>query len=296
MSIEYYKTSLELLVGPAGLILVAIVGALFGSFANVCIYRMPPTEEFPNGRSVSSPPSHCFDCGARVKWYDNVPIFAYLWLQGACRNCKTEFSPRYLLVEAATSMLFVAAFYFVFFIAYSFDSVSSQWIRFSVYALFLWTLVVIAFIDLDHKLILNRVTFKAIPFFILAGIFLLKQDWKIGVIGALVGYGTVRLISDGYKMISGRYGMGYGDGKLLAVVGGLLGWQSVVISLFVGSMFGTVISVILLKLQNKNAEEKKNIGKIEVPFGPYLVIGAIGFLFMEGWFKNHFGILWGVIQ
>ena len=292
---EHYTATFELLEGPFGAIVVAVLGALFGSFANVCIYRMPPSEKHPNGRSVSTPPSHCFDCGTGVKWYDNVPILAYLWLKGACRHCKTSFSTRYLFVEAATAMLFLAAFLFVFHIAYTDEPSLRQWLRLFVYVSFLWTMVVITFIDLDHKLILNRVTFKAIPFFLLAGVFLLKQDWKTGVIGALVGYGLVRGISDGYKALTGKYGMGYGDGKLLAIVGGLMGWQAVVISLFVGSIFGTVISLALLSFQ-KTEEKSTSLGKIEVPFGPYLVLGAISFLFMGSWFKNHFGLLWGIIE
>ena len=289
---------MEWLKGPLGYVLAGIFGALWGSFANVCIYRMPPTEEHPNGRSVSTPPSHCFECGSKVRWYDNVPLLAFLWLKGACRDCGATFSPRYLFVEAATAMLFVAAFHYVMHIAFVDESSIKQFAIWGIYAAFLWTMVVITFIDIDHKLILDRVTYKAIPLFYGLGLFLPGRHYSDGLIGALVGYGVVRLISDGYKMLTGRFGMGYGDGKLLAIVGALLGWQAVVISLFAGSVFGSVISIALLswqkrKSQSVDGDSTEGIGQMEVPFGPFLVMGAISFLFLVSWFRLKFGLLWG---
>jgi leader peptidase (prepilin peptidase)/N-methyltransferase len=92
---------------------VVLLGLLWGSFANVCIYRWPPSDdadlgpvEFPNGRSVITPGSHCFACKQPIKWYDNVPLLAWLWLRGKCRSCKAAFSSRYLIVEALTGVLF----------------------------------------------------------------------------------------------------------------------------------------------------------------------------------------------
>src|SRR5438552_2432065 len=99
------------LASPAGHVLAFVLGALFGSFANVCIYRLPPTEAFPRGRSVVHPPSHCVACQAPIAWYDNVPLLSWLWLRGRCRRCGAGFSSRYLLVEAATAMLFTAVYH-----------------------------------------------------------------------------------------------------------------------------------------------------------------------------------------
>ncbi len=226
--------------------MVFVLGALFGSFANVCIYRWPPTDEFPKGRSVVSPGSHCFDCGASVKWFDNVPLLSFLWLRGKCRNCKTEFSPRYLLVEAATALLFVAVYHLSISLAYQSQSIETALIRAAVYAAFVFAMVVIVFIDLDHMLILNKVTYPAVVIFYGLAQLLPENNWREGLIGAAVGYGIIRLIADGFYYLTGREGMGYGDGKLLAVVGALLGWKAVVFSLFAGSVIGLIINVPIL--------------------------------------------------
>ena len=237
-----------LLGGPLGYALVAILGLLWGSFANVCIYRWPPTEEHPAGQSVVSPGSRCGDCGAAVSWYDNIPIVSYLLLRGRCRRCGAEFSPRYLFVEVAMAMLWVAAFHLVMAIAYTGEPFATRLLRFSILAAYIFVLVVITFIDLDHKLILDKITYPAIPLFYGLGLLLPGQDVATGLIGAAVGYGVVRLIADGYYYLTGREGMGYGDGKLLALVGALFGWQAVVISLFAGSVAGSLISIALLAI------------------------------------------------
>src|SRR3954470_22368418 len=90
----------------AAYVFAVVFGLLWGSFANVCIYRWPPSEEFPKGRSIVKPGSHCFACKTPIKWYDNVPLLAWLWLRGQCRSCHAKFSPRYLIVEAITGALF----------------------------------------------------------------------------------------------------------------------------------------------------------------------------------------------
>jgi len=235
------------LLGPAGYAIAGLLGALFGSFANVCIYRMPPTDEHPKGRSIAYPGSHCSACGASVRWYDNVPILSYLWLRGQCRDCHVEFSPRYLLVEAATAMLFVAVYHFVVvLLAYPADSAGEMLLRLVILWAFMFVMVVITFIDLDHKLILDRITYPAIPAFYGLGMLLPERSWQEGLIGVAVGYGGVRLIADGYYFLTRREGMGYGDGKLLAIIGALFGWQAVVVSLFLGSLLGTVITLVAL--------------------------------------------------
>ena len=241
----------EVLYGPWGYVLSGILGALFGSFANVCIYRMPPTEEFPKGRSIVSPGSQCGGCGKPVRWYDNIPILSYLWLRGRCRDCGLEFSARYLLVEAATAMLFVAAFHLVFKLVAVYDPMNLRLLRFGIYAGFLFVLVVITFIDLDHQLILDKITYPSIPIFYGLGLLLPERHWSDGLIGAAVGYGVVRLIADGYYLLTRREGMGYGDGKLLAIIGVLFGWQAVVVSLFLGSLLGSVVSILVLAMSRR---------------------------------------------
>lgn len=300
---------------------VAVFGALWGSFGNVCIYRMPPTDEFPEGRSVVAPGSHCFACGKPVRWYDNVPLLSYLWLRGACRDCKATFSPRYLLVEAAAALLFVAAYHYVVAIAYTTATPGEQLLRFGILAAFLWVLLIITFIDLDHQLILDKMTYPSIPIFYGLGLLLPEASWKTGLIGIAVGYGVVRLISDGYWLLTRREGMGYGDGKLLAIIGALFGWQAVFVSLFLGSMLGSVISISLLLLTrdrsdetaspeagdsgnadqtsavgegeaSESDEEPSGMGQIAVPFGPFLAGAAVIYVFTESYLQLHFAPLW----
>lgn len=232
-----------MLAWPGGYVWAFLIGTLFGSFANVCIYRWPPTDEHPNGRSVVRPGSHCGACGKPVRWYDNLPIVSYLLLRGRCRDCGTGFSPRYMFVEILTGALFVAVFHFAVHLAYFDDPLPLRLHRFLILAALVFVLVVITFIDLDHKLILDKITLPAIPAFYLLGLTLPEVSYTDGLIGAVVGYGVIRGVSDAYYFLTGREGLGYGDGKLLAVVGALLGWKAVLFSLFGGSILGSVIGI-----------------------------------------------------
>ncbi len=245
-----------------------------------------------------APGSHCFDCGADVRWYDNVPLLSYLWLRGACRDCKASFSPRYLLVEAAAAVLFVAAYHYVVAIAFTASSPGEQLLRFGILAAFLWFLLIITFIDLDHQLILDKLSYPAIPVFYGLGLLLPETEVSQGLIGIAVGYGIVRAISDGYWILTRREGMGYGDGKLLAVIGALYGWQAVVVSLFLGSLLGAVISLSLLAFTrhrsaaSKPDEEQEGIGRVAVPFGPFLAAAAVVFVFTESELQIVLAPLW----
>ncbi|HEY5946843.1 MAG TPA: prepilin peptidase [Kofleriaceae bacterium] len=264
-------------------VLAVVLGLVWGSFANVCIYRWPPTEEFPKGRSVVKPDSHCFACQAPIRWYDNVPLLSYLWLRGRCRACKAEFSPRYVLVEAMTGALFGCAWWFTLGTGGMFGAFDDRVLRFCVYAAFVWVLVVIAFIDIDHKLILNKVTIPAIVAFYAVG--LVFRPWWEGLVGIAVGYGVPWLIGEIYLRIRKREGLGLGDGMLLALVGALLGWKGVVVSLFGGSMLGSVIGIAML------IREKRDVMQSELPFGPFLAMGAVFYLFAEPFLNVYFRLL-----
>ena len=292
-----------LATSPWAYVAAFVLGTLWGSFANVCIYRWPPTDEHPKGRSVVAPGSHCFACGAAVRWYDNVPLLSYLWLRGRCRDCGAGFSARYLMVEALTGLLFALAWYVAVVLGGQMlgpevgEALGDRMIRFGVMAAFSFTMVVITFIDLDHQLILDRVTYPAIPVFYGLGLLLPERSWMDGLIGAAVGYGLIRLISDGYFYLTKREGLGYGDGKLLAVVGALLGWRGVLFSLFGGSLIGSVIGVgvvIVARARDGKGEgegsgpEPEETGEKDValrhtalPFGPFLAAAALAYLFAE---------------
>ena len=281
--------------GPGGHLVAALLGALFGSFANVCIVRWPPTDEHPGGRSVVSPGSHCPACGAAIRWYDNVPILSYFILRGRCRACRAEFSPRYLFVEGATALLFAAFYRLEVVVLHPFDAPSLQLYRFAVAAAFVWVLVVIAFIDLDHKLILNRITYPAIPIFYGLATALPERTWQDGLIGAAVGYGVIRLVADGYHLLTKRRGLGYGDGKLLAIVGAYLGWQSVLVALFLGSIIGSVVGGLWLLAARARAGKSEGdvpLRHVEIPFGPFLATAALIYAFVEPWLRVDFGILY----
>jgi leader peptidase (prepilin peptidase)/N-methyltransferase len=276
---------------PGALAFAFVLGALFGSFANVCIVRLPA------GMSIVRPPSHCFSCQAPVRWYDNLPILSYFVLRGRCRHCGAGYSPRYMLVEAATGLLFAATWMLCLSGLWPDDALPTRAARFAIYALFELVLVVITFIDLDHKLILNVVTFPAIPAFFGLGLLLGDHTWVDQAIGVAVGYGLVRLISDGYWFLTRREGMGYGDGKLLAVIGALLGWQAVLFSLFGGAMIGSVLGTALLLLSRRRAPASSAppvaadgsppdqagipLRHVEIPFGPYLIAAALVYLFLQ---------------
>jgi leader peptidase (prepilin peptidase)/N-methyltransferase len=272
---------------------VVVLGLLWGSFANVCIYRLP------QGLSVVRPGSHCFACKAPVRWYDNVPLLGYLWLRGRCRACKASFSPRYLFVEALTGALFGLAWWFEIVPQFTvpFDH---RLIHFAIAAAFIVVLIVITFIDIDHKLILNIVTIPSIVVFY--GLSLVWPDpdrhWWDGLIGAAVGYGIPWLIGTIYYAITKREGLGLGDSTFLALVGALLGWKGVVASLFGGSMIGSVIGIAGVVAGRRKAREDKaeagegggegegegaSVMKTELPFGPFLAAAALLYLFAQPW-------------
>jgi leader peptidase (prepilin peptidase)/N-methyltransferase len=307
---DVLTAELEVLTHTPGLVLALVLGLLWGSFANVCIYRWPPTDEFPDGRSVVKPGSHCSSCKAPVRWYDNVPILSYLWLRGRCRSCKAEFSPRYLVVEAVTAMLFGTAWWFTLGTGGSFQPLDVRALWFVVDAVFVFTMVVITFIDLDHKLILDKVTWPAIVLFYAATFALPGYRWWDGLIGAVLGYGIPWLIGEIYFRITGREGLGLGDSTLLAAVGALLGWRGVVVSLFGGSVIGSVIGIVgvLVKRSNEEPDESDeaasvdgttdasdaneavspSLMKTELPFGPFLATAAVFYLFAAPWIDLHF--------
>ncbi len=267
-----------------GAVFAVWMGLLWGSFANVCIYRWPPSDEHPKGRSVVAPGSHCSACKTPIKWYDNVPLLSYLWLRGKCRACKASFSPRYLLVEALTGAMFGVVWWFTLGMGGMFLPLDTRLLQFVLYAAFVFVLVVITFIDIDHKLILNKVT---IPSIVLAygASLLLHHRWWEGLVGIAVGYGVPWLIGEIYYRLRGREGLGLGDGMLLALIGALLGWQGVVASLFGGSLLGSVIGIFVL------VRQRQDVMRSELPFGPYLAAAATFYLFAEPWVHLYFRLL-----
>ena len=269
------------------LTLVAVLGLLVGSFLNVVIYRLPTMlkrqwkadctaflaqeiETTPQSNpgieqpfNLVVPRSCCPHCGHLITALENIPVLSYLFLRGRCRECKAPISIRYPFIELLSAILVVL-------VAWKFG--------FSLQAamamLLSWALICLSFIDYDHQYLPDNIT---LPFLWL-GLFLnlngLYIDLTSAVIGAMAGYLVLWLVYQVFKRITGKEGMGYGDFKLLAMLGAWLGWQAlpaiILISTLVGSIIG--ISLILFKQHDRSRP---------IPFGPYLAIA--------GWIV----LLWG---
>jgi leader peptidase (prepilin peptidase)/N-methyltransferase len=231
-------------------------GAAMGSFANVLIHRLPM------GLSIVSPGSRCPSCSAQIRWFDNIPIVSYFVLGGRCRACKTTISPRYPLVEALSGLLFAAV---VFRVGIQPET--------AALALFAWALVVITFIDLDHRIIPDVIslpgTMVGLAFSFLPG-FPRPVD---SVVGVAIGAGFLFLVLYAYEKIMGEEGMGLGDVKLLAMIGAFLGWQALPVTILVSSLTGSLVGVGYALIKGES------VRKFPVPFGPFLALGAIVHLF-----------------
>lgn len=243
-----------------------VFGACIGSFLNVCIYRLPES------KSIVYPGSACPVCGYRLRSYDNIPILSYVLLRGKCRSCKTVIPVRYLIVELLGG-LFAAAVYLKY-------HISPEAL---VYFTFIAALLVITFIDLDHRIIPDVVSLPGIAVFFMAAVFILSVPARESLMGILAGGGSLYLVALCYKLLTRKEGMGGGDIKLLAMIGALIGWQGVAFTIFVSSATGTLVGLAVMVATRKNM-------KLAVPFGPFLAIGAITFIFfglqMIDWYFN----------
>ncbi|MFO0576014.1 MAG: prepilin peptidase [Polyangia bacterium] len=288
----------EFLRSPLGAALATVWGTLWGSFANVCISRIPA------GESVVRPASRCPSCQAAIAWYDNIPLVSWLVLRARCRRCRAPISARYFVVEALSGLL--ALLVYLRFVREPGVALPLGLARFVVYFALAGVLLVLAAIDLELKLLPDRITYPAIPSLFLAGRLLADVSALDAALGAAAGYLGVRLLSDGYYYLTGREGLGYGDGKLLALIGAALGWQALPVVLLVGSLSGLVVGIPFLLIQRRRAalldEEPPASGAPSVPvptdlqagdeadaepdgppplrhaalpFGPFLALGAV---------------------
>lgn len=233
---------------------------------NVCIYRLPAK------KSIIFPGSACPSCGEKIRPYDNIPILSYLWLRGRCRYCRTGISPRYMMVEILGGAFAVLA-YLKF--GASFDGI--------VYYAFVASLLVITFIDIDFQIIPDVISIPGIPAGFAASFALFSVSYTASLLGILIGGGTLYLIAWGYHLLTKKEGMGGGDIKLLAMIGAFIGWQGVLFTIFVASAVGTLSGVLVMLSQKKGL-------KLAIPFGPFLSIGAIAYVFMGpaliSWYFN----------
>ena len=232
-------------------VITILFGLLFGSFLNVCIYRIP------RGESIAFPASHCPHCQHPIKPYDNVPVFSFLLLRGKCRSCGAAISWRYPLVEALTGALFGYVVH-----RYSFTGAALAYLVFTA------LLIAISFIDLDHLLIPDVLSLPGIALGFGAS-FLIPRPWHDSVIGMLLGGGMILAVGEAGERLFKKEAMGGGDVKLMAMIGAFLGWKMVLLTIFFASVVGAVIGIAM----------KARTGKEYIPFGPFLSLGALGALF-----------------
>ncbi len=236
-------------------ILAFVFGTCIGSFLNVCIYRIPAA------MSIVHPGSSCPRCKTMIPFYDNIPIVSYLLLMGRCRSCGLPIAIRYPMVELLTGLFALAC-------SLSFGPTLHGLVVFA----FIATLIVVTFIDLDHRIIPDTISLPGIPIFFLGSLAVPTVTWQSSAMGILVGGGSLFAVAWGYQRLTGREGMGGGDIKLLAMIGAVVGWQGVLFTIFAASAIGTLIGVLAMVRSGKGM-------RLAVPFGPFLSAGAVIYLF-----------------
>ena len=271
---------------PTTFIVTALIlGLLVGSFLNVVIYRLPvmmntewqqqctellhpesvdnnvETETF----NLSTPRSRCPKCNHKITYYENIPVFSYLFLKGKCSSCAEPISSRYALIELLTGILTaVVAWHFGF-----------GWQAGAV-MLLTWALIAMSFIDVDHQLLPDSITLPWLWLGLMLSLFptFVGIDTQTSLIGAAAGYLSLWSIFWIFKLITGKEGMGYGDFKLLALLGAWMGWQLLPIVILLSSLVGAVIGIAMILILGRDRN-------IPIPFGPYLATA--------GWIA----MLWG---
>ena len=237
-------------------LLVFILGSIWGSFCNVCIYRLPGNESMFKNRSF------CPSCKNQINWYDNIPFFSYIFLKGKCRNCDYKISLQYFGVE------FIVAISFL--IIYFLYGISATSLLLMILSIFF---TIIFFIDLKHFIIPNELTFP-----LMAIGFLKSFDPNLNqtifpnyinsILGGLFGYFLIWFVIFIYEKIRKQEGMGLGDAKLMSAIGFWFGWVSIPFTIFIASVVALIF--VIPSLINKTRKISS-----QIPFGPYIIIGCI---------------------
>lgn len=265
---------------PAFIAVTLVLGLLVGSFLNVVIYRLPrmmerewheQLAEATGSESASQEPpltlatpgSSCPHCGHRIRWYENIPLVSYLVLRGKCSACSAAISLRYPLVEMATGLLSaVVAWHFGF-----------GWPA-AAALLLTWSLIALSMIDFDHQLLPDAITLPALWLGLVLSLHPVFTDPRSAIIGAAAGYLSLWSIYHLFRILTGKEGMGYGDFKLLAMLGAWLGWQALPVIVLLSSVVGAVAGIAMILLLGRDRQ-------LPIPFGPYLAVA--------GWIA----LLWG---
>ncbi len=245
---------------------VIILGGLWGSFANVCIYRLPLDKGVVSGRS------YCPKCKSQIFWKDNIPLLSYLFLSGKCRKCKKHISSQYPLVEFI-SILFFTIIYFIY-------GLTLTTILLMILSI---SFIIIFFIDLKHFIIPNEVTFSMMALGFLKSfdpnLNSIFPNYINSLIGGLLGYGIIWSIIYFYKQVRKKEGMGLGDAKLLSVIGFWFGWIAIPFVIFISSVVALISVIPSLIKKSKNMSS-------EIPFGPFLILGCTLYIVFSEQYKN----------
>lgn len=231
------------------------MGACWGSFANVVILRLP------RGESVATPRSHCPSCKKMISGFDNIPLVSFLLLKGACRNCGIKISPRYFLVEFLTGALFAAVFWRFQGTYYFYEIL-----------LLAWGLVVVSFIDLDHRILPDKFTLPGILIGFAGALLNPERTFLDAFLGFLAGGGFLWAVAYIYFLLRKQEGMGGGDIKLLAWIGTIMGWRSIIFIILASSLFGSLVGLAF-------GLYRKSGFKTAIPFGPFIAFAAIIYWF-----------------
>ncbi len=261
---------------------VGLLGLTVGSFLNVVIHRLPmmmehewrahcaelaesntPSPDTKKKLTLSTPRSRCPQCGHAITILENIPVLSYLWLRGRCSACGEKISIRYPLIEFITAVLsIVVAWHFGF-----------TWPALAA-LFFTWALIALTMIDFDHQLLPDSITLPFLWLGLALSLWPVFVDSPTAIIGAIAGYLSLWTVYWAFKLITGKEGMGYGDFKLLALLGAWMGWQMLPVIILLSSAVGAVVGITLILLRGRNRN-------IPIPFGPYLAAA--------GWIA----LLWG---
>ena len=246
---------------------VFVFGTLLGSFANVCIHRLPQR------LSIIFPGSHCPTCQEALRPWQNIPLLSYMMLGGRCARCQTAISLRYPLVELGNGLLYI-------FLYYQYH-LSVQGI---VFALLATALLIVSCIDLVHMIIPDVITLPGIVVGMCTSLWFTPVGVGNAVLGVLLGGGLFLFMAVLSVVILHREGMGGGDIKLIVMIGAFLGWHVVLVTIFLGAVLGAFVGIILMLLRLKERKEP-------LPFGPFLALGAFLAMVwgdtMLAWYFSH---------
>jgi leader peptidase (prepilin peptidase) / N-methyltransferase len=230
--------------------IAALFGLVIGSFLNVCIYRLP------RDLSIVWPASRCTACGRELSWYENIPVLSYAALRGRCRTCGQQISVMYPLIELLTAGVFVATV----------AVVGLSWLL-PIRLLFGCAMVVLLVIDLQHQILPNEITVPGIAVGLVASL-VAPPGWREALLGAVAGGGLLWLVAWGYERWRGVEGLGFGDVKMLAMIGAFLGWKLMLLTLVAASLLGSLTAATLLVARRAGWQSK-------LPLGTFLAIAAI---------------------